>query len=74
MCQAIEEMRNDAREEGREQGREEGRKEGREEGHREGFIGALVGLVKDGILSMQDAAARANMSVSEFESEAGLKA
>lgn len=34
---------------------------------------ALVGLVKDGILSSGDAAKRANMTVAEFEAKTGLK-
>ena len=33
----------------------------------EGKIEALAGLVKDGLLSMQDAAARLNMTVADFE-------
>ena len=36
-------------------------------------IDTLVSLVKDGILSIVDAATRANMSVSEFEEKTGLK-
>ena len=58
MCEAIEGIRNDAREEGRE----------------EGILKTLVDLVKDGILTLADAAKRANMSVSEFEVKSGLKA
>ena len=58
MCEAIEGIRNDAREEGRE----------------EGVLKTLVDLVKDGILTLADAAKRANMSVSEFEVKSGLKA
>ena len=33
----------------------------------EGKIEALAGLVKDGLLSVQDAAARLKMSVADFE-------
>lgn len=53
--------------------REEGRKEGRAEGMAEGFLNALISLVKDGILTLSDAAKRANMTVAEFETKTGLK-
>lgn len=46
---------------------EEGREEGRKQGIQKGFISALISLVKDGILSIADAASRANMSVESFE-------
>ena len=69
MCEAIEGIRNDARAEGRAEGREEGREEGRAEGRAEGFLNALVSLVKDGILTIPDAAQRANMTVPEFETK-----
>ena len=36
-------------------------------GIQRGFISALISLVKDGILSIADAASRANMSVESFE-------
>ena len=54
--------------------REEAKEEGREEGKAEGIMETLVGLVKDGILTLGDAAKRANMTVSEFEKQSGLKA
>ena len=54
----------------RRDGKEEGRKEGREEGRLETF----VELVKDGLLSVKEAARRLNMTVPEFEKAAGLKA
>lgn len=57
----------------REEGRTEGRAEGRVEGRAEGIMEALVGLVKDGILSLSDAAKRANMTVSEFEEQSKQK-
>lgn len=37
------------------------------EGEKKGFLDALFGLVKDGILSITDAAKRANMNVADFE-------
>ena len=50
----------------REEGREEGRKEGRAEGRKEGRIDLLLSLVKDGVLSVVDAAMRAGISPDEF--------
>ena len=58
----------------RKEEREEGRAEGRAEGKLEATLQILAGLIKDGILSISDAAKRAGMSVSEFEIKAGLKA
>ena len=58
MCEAIEGIRNDAKEEGIE----------------EGILKTLIGLVKDGILTIADAAKRANMTVPEFEEKTGLRA
>ena len=54
--------------------REEGKAEGREEGREEGVLATLIGLVKDGILTVVDAAKRANMTVDDFEAKTGLKA
>ncbi len=48
--------------------------EQREEGREEGVLDTLIGLVKDGILTIVDAAKRANMTVAEFEEKTGLKA
>ena len=42
-------------------------KEGRREGRKEGVINTLLMLVKDGIISVEDAAKRANISVSTFQ-------
>ena len=53
--------------------REEGREEGRQEGHKNGILETLVGLVKDKILDIKEAARRANMTPEEFAKEAGLK-
>ena len=59
MCKAVEEygLENFA----------EGKEEGREEGRTEGVLTTLIGLVRDGILSIKDAALRANMSESAFK-------
>ena len=53
--------------EGIEKGRIEGIEKGRREGKLEGAVTTLASLVKDGILSIEDAAKRANMSVEVFK-------
>lgn len=60
MCEAIEGIRNDARAEGIEKGRVEG------------TLKTLISLVKDGILTITEAASRANMTVAEFEAKTKL--
>ncbi|MBQ7529226.1 Rpn family recombination-promoting nuclease/putative transposase [bacterium] len=59
------------REDGLRQGKEDGLKQGREEGMARMFE-TLADLVRDGILTLADAAKRANMTVSEFEIKTGL--
>lgn len=61
MCKAIEELKN--------MQRQEGKKEGIKEGIKKGTIMILNDFVKEGILKMEDAAARANLPVSEFNKE-----
>lgn len=51
----------------------EGRVEGRAEGKVEGFLEAMTILVKDGMLTLAQAAAKSNMTVPEFEAKTGLK-
>lgn len=51
---------------------EEAYDEGHEDGYEEGAVSAFAGLVKDGILSLAEAARRANMTESEFELKSGL--
>ena len=47
--------------------REEGRQEGREEGREEGRLQTLSDLVKEGILTLAEAAKRAGLPVSDFK-------
>ena len=51
----------------REEEREEGRKEGRKEGLQEGRLRALFELVSDGIISMEEAGKRLEMTAQEFQ-------
>lgn len=50
----------------------EGRSKGMKEGKKEGMIEAFVGMVKDGLLSMKDAAKRLGMTEKEFTKIAGI--
>ena len=54
-------------EEGRARGMEEGRAKGMEEGRAEGVLSSLVSLVKDGLISVSEAAKRADMSEEGFK-------
>lgn len=71
MCKAIEEMLADAIAEGKNAGLLEGKSagliEGKAAGLIEGQFQSLAALVKDGLLDINEAAKRANMSVEEFE-------
>ena len=53
--------------EGLEEGLVKGRVEGRIEGREEGIISTLISLVKDGILSIKDAAVRAGITEADFQ-------
>ena len=66
MCKAIEDMRNDSI--------AIGEARGVAIGEAKGILSTLLSLVKDGILTVADAAKRANMTVTEFEEKTGLKA
>ena len=67
MCEALEELLEfhfkgkieAGREEARLEGRQEGRLEGRLEGRQEGRLEALLSLVRDGLLDLDEAAKRA---------------
>ena len=57
----------------KEDGRREGRAEGLAEGRAEGIIETLVSLVKDGFLSVKDAAKRAGITEAAFEQKMATK-
>ena len=59
-------------EKGMEKGREEGRKEGREEGMAKGRWITLAELVREGILTLREAAKKAGMSEEHFRKIAAL--
>ena len=48
-------------------------KEGLKTGREEGTLATLAGLVKDGILTVDEAAKRANMTSAEFIAKTGIK-
>ena len=67
MTDAMKEIYEIFEEESKDVWIKEGRKEGKKEGIKEGAINILLTLVKDGIISIEEAAKRANISVSKFE-------
>ena len=60
------------RAEGKAEGRAEGKAEGKAEGMIEGMLITLVDLFKKGIITLQQAAEQAGMSIPEFQKCAGL--
>ena len=67
MTDAMKELYDIFKEESKDKWIKEGRREGKKEGIKEGVINTLLILVKDGIISVEDAAKRANISVSTFQ-------
>ena len=67
MKEAMREGMEKGMEEGIARGMEEGRAEGRVEGRVEGVLSSLVSLVKDGLISVSEAAKRADMSEEGFK-------
>ena len=67
----IQDSREEGLKEGRREGLREGRKEGRREGRREGIgigrVGMLAELVRDGVLTLGQAAEKAGMPEKEFQ-------
>ena len=58
------------RSEGRAEGRAEGLAEGLTKGREEGILETLVSLVQKDLLSVQDAAVQAGITVEEFQKKA----
>ena len=70
VCKAIEDMMADERLAGIAEGKAFGIAEGKAFGIAEGKVYALAGLVRDGIISLDEAARRADMSPADFEAAA----
>ena len=66
MSEVLDRMINEGRNEGRIEGRNEGRIEGRNEGRSEGRIILCAELVRDGLLSLAEAATRVGLTVDAF--------
>ena len=69
MCEVADRLVNM----GKAEGREEGKKEGLKEGIKRGELKTLIELVKDGILTLSDAARRAEMTEAAFKTAVGIK-
>lgn len=75
MCEALDELLEfhfkgklqAGWEEGRAKGMAEGRAEGREEGRVEGRLEVFLSLVRDNLLSTEEAAKRADMTVEDMQ-------
>ncbi len=61
------EGRKEGQIEGRKEGRKEGRIEGKKEGNKEGGLKMLIDLFKEGDLSLNTAARKAQMSETDFQ-------
>ena len=66
LCKAFEDEREEGRVQGREEGRIEGKVEGERIGREMGAFAMLSGLVKDGLLKLEDAARRMDMTEEMF--------
>ena len=67
MKELYEIFKEDIDQEALDKAKKVGREKGRKEGIKEGVINTLLILVKDGIIPVEDAAKRANISVKKFE-------
>lgn len=67
MCEALKELMKDEFEKERQIAITEGREQGRQEGRLFGVYDTLKGLVQDGILTVSQAAERADISEDEFK-------
>ena len=71
MCEVLDRIENRGIEKGIkkgiEQGMERGIEEGLERGKEQGMLAALYSLTRDGLITVQEAAKRAQLTVPEFE-------
>ena len=67
MCREMDQIYNEGVEQGIERGIEQGIERGIEQGIEQGKINTLLSLVKDGLLSIVDAAKRADMDLTTFK-------
>ena len=74
MCEVLDRIENRGIEKGIkkgiEQGMERGIEEGLERGKEQGMLAALYSLTRDGLITVQEAAKRAQLTVPEFEARA----
>jgi flagellar biosynthesis/type III secretory pathway protein FliH len=70
MCEALRRLMKDEIElelqAGRQAGRKEGLQEGLQEGRKEGQLGTLIDLVRDNLITISEAAKRAEMTEANF--------
>jgi predicted transposase YdaD len=66
MCEAFQELFKDEIDEKVKAGERRGRREGEREGRREGRLATLIGLAKDNLITISEAAKRAEMTEALF--------
>jgi predicted transposase YdaD len=66
MCEALRRLMKDEIELELQAGRQAGRKEGLQEGRKEGQLGTLIDLVRDNLITISEAAKRADMTEANF--------
>jgi hypothetical protein len=66
MCEALRTLMKDEIEAERQAGRKEGLQEGLQEGRKEGQLGTLIDLVRDNLITVSEAAKRADMTEANF--------
>lgn len=69
MCKALKQIERHAMKKGIKQGERRGIKRGEKRGQRQGVLMTLISLVNDGLLQLEEAARRADLSESAFRSE-----
>ena len=67
MCQAIRELREEAKQIGREEGREEGRDEGKREGRQREKEDIIIRMLRKGTFTYEDIAELVNVSVEKVK-------
>ncbi len=72
MCEIYDKILREGEARGEAIGEARGQAIGEARGEARGFLRALAELVKDGILTLSDAAKRADMTVDEFQNKTGL--
>lgn len=69
MCEALKQIERHAMKKGIKQGERRGERRGEKRGQRQGILMTLFSLVNDGLLQLEEAARRADLSEAAFRME-----